>query len=126
MIGTILGAISKELKAIGVPYEFMRWTSDVQYPYFVGEYSETITDTEDGYNEYTMILTGTTKNAWLELEECRAKIKDHFTQIGGLRIANEEGVVVIFYDNSFPVPTGEADLKRIQINLHIKTWKGMK
>lgn len=126
MIGTILGIISKELQSIGVPYEFMRWTSDVQYPYFIGEYSEIVTDTEDGYNEYTLMLTGTTKNSWLELEEYRAKIKDHFTQMGGLRIAAEEGAVVIFYDNSFPVPTGEADLKRIQINLHIKSWKGMK
>lgn len=126
MIGTILGAISKELKAIGVPYEFMRFTSDVEDRYWVGEYSEVTTDTEDGYNEYTMLLTGTTQNAWLELIKDSEKIKDHFPQIGGLRTASEKGVVVIFYDNSFPVDTGEADLKRIQINLHIKTWKGMK
>ena len=126
MIRTILGIIGEELQSIGVPYEFMRWTSDVQYPYFIGEYSEIVTDTEDGYKEYTLMLTGTTKESWLELEEYRAKIEDHFTQFGGLRKATEKGAVVIFYDNSFPVPTGEADLKRIQINLHIKSWKGMK
>ena len=125
MIGTILGIVSKEMQNIDVPYEYMRWTSNVQYPYWIGEYSETTTDTEDGYNEYTLMVTGTTKGTWLELEEQRAKIKDHFPQIGGLRIATEKGVVVIFYENSFPVDTGEAELKRIQINLHIKSWKGM-
>jgi hypothetical protein len=126
MIVTALGVVNTELKYIDVPYEFMRWTSNVDDRYWVGEYSETPTDTEDGYEEGTLILTGTTKNRWSVLMQDRAKIKDHFSKIGGLRESTDEGTVVIFYENSFPVPTGEADLKRIQINLHIKMWKGMK
>lgn len=125
MIETALGITNTELKKIGVPYEFMRWTSHVKDRYWVGEYSETPTDTEDGYEEGTLILTGTTKNLWSVLMQDRAKIKDHFSKIGGLRTSTNKGTVVIFYDNSFPVPTGEADLKRIQINLQIKAWKGM-
>jgi hypothetical protein len=62
----------------------------------------------------------------MALMQDRAKIKDQFPKEGGLRIPTDNGVVVFFYDNSFPVDTGEADLKRIQINLHIKMWKGMK
>ncbi len=126
MIEAMLGIVKNAMQSNNIPYEFMRFKSDVEDRYWVGEYSEVTTDTEDGYNEYTMLLTGTTQNAWLELIKDTEKMKDHFPQIGGLRTANEEGVVVIFYDNSFPVPTGEADLKRIQINLHIKSWKGMK
>ena len=126
MIETALGIAKEELKNIDVPYEFMRWTSDVKDRCWVGEYSETPTDTEDGYEEGTLILTGTTKGFWSVLIQDRAKIKDHFPTVCGLRKATENGVVVIFYDNSFPVPTEEADLKRIQINLHIKMWKGMK
>lgn len=125
MIESVLGIIKAEMQIIEVPYEFMRWSPPGQDAFFVGEYTEVSTDTEDGYNEYTMMLTGTTQGSWLELEQQKAKIKDHFPQIGGFRKATEKGVVVIFYDNSFPIDTGEADLKRIQINLHIKTWKGM-
>lgn len=126
MIETALGITHSELKSIDVPYEFMRWTSPVEDRYWVGEYTEIPTDVEDGYEEGTLLLTGTTKNLWSVLMEDRVKIKDHFSKIGGLRKPTDDGTVVIFYENSFPVPTGEADLKRIQINLHIKMWKGMK
>ena len=127
MIEKTLGIVSSEMNIIDVPYEFMRWTSnDVPNRYWVGEYSETPTDTEDGYEEGTLILTGTTKEFWSVLMQDRDKIKDHFPSIYGSRIATDKGTVVIFYDGSFPVPTGEANLKRIQVNLKIKAWKGMK
>ena len=124
MIASILGIIREELHSMGIPYEFMRWTPPVKYPYFIGEFSETPTVTEDGNEEYSILLTGTTKNSWQELLDYGERIKDHFTENGAFHKATEKGVVVIFYENSFPVPTGEADLKRIQINLQIKSWKG--
>lgn len=123
---SILGTLATELNSIGVPYEYMRWTSVVEYPYWVGELTEVATINEDGYKEYTAMVTGTTKGSWLELEETRAKIEDHFPSVYGFRTQMDEGTVVIFYENSFPVPTGEADLKRMQINLRIMQWKGMK
>lgn len=125
MIETALGIAKDELYKIDVPYEFMRWTSDVEDRYWIGEFTETPTDTEDGYEEGTLILTGTTRSSWAVLMQDRAKIKDHFPKEFGLRIPTDKGVVVFFYDNSTPVDTGEADLKRIQINIHIKAWKGL-
>jgi hypothetical protein len=122
---TILKAIAEEMNIIGIPYEFMEWTDPVQYPYFVGEYSEVATSTEDGYKEVEVIVTGTTRASWMDLEQAKSTIEDHFHRIHGLRKSVEDGTVVIYYTNSFPVPTGEADLKRIQINLLIKKWKGM-
>ena len=122
---SVLEVITNELDSIGVPYEFMEWTDAVQYPYLVGEYSEAPQTSEDGYKESTMILTGTTNRLWLDLERIRAKIERHFPPIYGLRKSTDTGTVVIFYGNSFPVPTGEANLKRIQINLEIKEWKGL-
>ena len=120
---TALGIIAEELNNLDVPYEYMRWTSDeIPSVYFIGEYSETPTDTEDGYKEGTLILTGTTKGRWLGLEQVRARIEHHFDRIHGLRKSTDSGTVVIFYANSFPVDTGEADLKRIQINLQVKEW----
>lgn len=127
MIETALGIANDELNKIGVPYEFMRWTSEnIPDVYWIGEYSETPTDAEDGYREGTLMLTGTGMNAWLELMQHRAKIEDHFPIEGGLRISTAKGAVVIFYANSFPVPTGEENLKRMQVDLQIKAWKGMK
>ena len=126
MIETALGIAKDEMKKIDVPYEFMRWTSEKKDRYWVGEYMEIPTDTEDGYEEGTLILTGTTKGLWSALFQDRAKIKDHFPTTCGFRKATENGAVVIFYENSSPVPNEETDLKRIQINLHIKMWKGMK
>lgn len=126
MIEAALGIANNELRKIDIPYEFMRWTSTNTDIYWVGEYSEISTNAEDGYEEGTLILTGTTKNLWSVLMQHRAIIKDHFPNIGGLRKATDVGTVVIFYDNSIPVPTEDANLKRIQVNLHIKMWKGMK
>lgn len=120
---TALGIIKNEMDSMDVPYEFMGWTSTVTYPYWVGEYSEVPTVTEDGYKETSLILTGTTKGSWLELEQTRAMIEKRFRF--GVNYSTDEGAVAIFYENSFPVPTGEADLKRIQINLQVKEWKGM-
>lgn len=125
MIEKVLGIVATELNNIDVPYEFMRWTSTVEDRYWIGEFTETPTDTEDGYEEGILILTGTTRQSWLSLMQDRDKIKNHFPTIGGFRVPTDNGAVVIFYDNALSVPTGEADLKRIQINLQIKAWKGM-
>ena len=125
MIEAILGVIKDEMNIIDVPYAFMRWTSSTTPErYWIGEYTQTTTETEDGYEEYNILLTGTTKNSWREMLQDVAKIKEHFSPIGGLPKRTDKGVVVVYYDNSFPVPTGEADLKRIQVNLRIKAWKG--
>ena len=110
MIEAALGIAKDELKNIDVPYEFMRWTSEEKPDrYWVGEYLEIPTDTEDGYEEGTLILTGTTEGLWAVLIQDRTKIKDHFPTTCEFRKATENGAVVIFYEN-----------------LHIKMWKGMK
>lgn len=120
----MLEFIKNELAFIGVPYEFMRWTDIASYPYFVGEYTGVPTDTEDGNRDSTFILTGFTRNSWLELEQIREKVERHFSASGGLRgQTSDGGAVAVFYSSAFPVPTGEADLKKIQINLDVKEWR---
>lgn len=121
----MLAFIKTELERIGIPYAFMRWNADVKHPYFIGEYSEVVTTNEDGYEEYSFILTGTTRGTWGELETAKNTIKNHFPSVGGLRGSTADGTVVVFYDNAFPIDTGEADLKRIQINLTIKKWRAI-
>ena len=123
---SVLGIFADEMNILGVPYEFMQWTSAVRYPYFVGEYSETTPTTEDGYKASTIMVTGTTRGSWLELQQFKELIENHFPSIFGLRKATDDGTVVFYYANAFPVDTGEANLKRIQINIDVKEWRCIK
>lgn len=120
----MLNFIKEQMDIISVPYEFGEWSSDVKYPYFVGEYEEESPTTEDGSEQFTLILTGFNRGTFSVLETVKEKIKKHFP-IHGLRGRTKDGgAIAVFFDGAFPVPSGEAGLKKIQINLKIKTWKG--
>lgn len=119
--------IKEQMDILSVPYEFGEWTSKVQYPYCVGEITETEPTTEDGYEQSTFLLTCFNRGSegvLLGLEEIKEKIKKHFNSIYGIRSATEGGSIAVYYGGAFYVPTNEAELKRIQINLIIKEWKG--
>lgn len=114
--------ISEKLERLKIPYAFEEWTAnEVPDPYFVGEYNEVESTEreENGYQEITFILTGTGRK-WLGLEQAKEIIENNITETAIL--SNGNGIAV-FYSNSFPVPTGDAELKRIQINLTIKEWR---
>lgn len=116
--------ISDQMAALGIPYEFGEWTSGVVYPYFVGEITEEPTTTEDGLEESTMILTGWARGKYIDLETAKEKIKQHFNHSTGMCASTDSGSIAVFFDGAFYIPSGEADLKKIQINLKIKEWKG--
>jgi hypothetical protein len=115
--------IKEQMDLLAVPYEFGQWTSAVKYPYFVGEITEEPVTTESGLQESTMLLSGFTRGKYLDMEKMKDAIKAHFHPIHGLVGQTESGAIVVFFDGAFYIPTGEADLKRIQINLKIKEWK---
>ena len=118
-----LTVISNSMQELQIPYEFGVWTQEPVYPYFVGEYTETPPLNEDGMQEKSFLLTGFTRGRWLELEEAKEKIKKHFNKVSGKTVIADGGsAVAVFYSNALVVPTGEADLKRIQINLIVKEW----
>ena len=56
------------LESLSIPYEFMQWTKPLSFPYFVGEYTEIEPMNEDGLEQGTLILTGTTNKNYLTLE----------------------------------------------------------
>lgn len=122
----LFGIIAAEMCDLGLNYDFMECnTRMIQYPYWVSEPSGSPITTEDGYEETTVILTGTTNGTWLELEQAREKIQKRFHPISGLHAPTDDGAVAIYYNNGFMVPTGEANLKRIQINLQCKEWRNI-
>lgn len=116
--------INEQMTAIGIPYEFGEWSSAIKYPYFVGEITEDPITTEDGLEESTALVTGFHRGKRIDLEKAKKKIKDHFDPICGLQGVTEKGAIIVFYDGAFYIPSGEADLLKMQINLKIKEWKG--
>lgn len=122
-----LKIISDAMDALGLEYSFMEYrlhgggkAPDV---YFVGEYQEIAPISEDGMQETTFMLTGFTRGAWLALEEAKNLINNYFDKVSGKTVIADNGTAVaIFYANSFVVPTGDAELKKIQINLDVKEW----
>ncbi len=116
--------VNEQMDSIAVPYEFGEWTSPVSYPYSVGEITEDPITTEDGAEQSTLLLTLFHRGKVIDLLSIKEKIKKHFHPIYGLRGETEGGAIAVFYDGFLPVPSGEADLKKIQINLQIKEWKG--
>lgn len=121
-----LKVISDAMAELGLNYEFMEWNSKPAYPYFTGEYQETESMTEDGLQESTFILNGFSRKSFLELEKAKDSIASYFKPISGYMSMEEDGSVIgIFYASSMMIPTEDAELKRIQINLTIKEWKVM-
>lgn len=115
-----LKIISENLTNAGINYEFGEWTSDVIYPYFVGEYQETEPMTEDGLIESTFILTGFSRGSWLDLENAKEIIQRLFSNF---TIITESGSgLAIYYAGALIVPTGDAELKRIEIRLKVNEW----
>lgn len=121
MSQAVLSYIDKQLTEAGVPYEFAEWTSKAVNTYFVGEYSETPPSEEDGSIESTFILNGFTNSRWIDLEELKEKIEKLFTYC--TTILDDGSAVDVAYAGAQIIPTGNATLKRIQINLTIKEWR---
>lgn len=121
----VLKIISDAMAALGLEYGFGEYSGNpVVYPYFVGEYTETESFTEDGLQESTVLLTGFSRASWIALENAKERIENYFNRVGGKTVITDNGsVAAIFYAHSMIVPTGDAELKSIQINLNVKEWK---
>ena len=113
--------IDKELQGLGINYEFGRWKSEIVYPYWVGSFTEVPSD--DGPAETTFILEGFTRGSYLELLENKETIENHFTHGITAILENHSGVAVVYADANCDIPTGDANLKKIQVNLTVKEWK---
>lgn len=124
MTKATLSLISRAMKEMGIEYALAEYRkSPVVYPYFVGEYQEFEATTSDGLQESTFILTGFSRGSWLDLENAKEKIAKYFGRVSAKTVIldNGSGVAVSFSDSQI-VPTGDAELKRIQINLNVKEW----
>lgn len=114
-------AFAKEMKALNINYAFMEWREKVTYPYFTGEYYENDFTFEDNSTGGEILLEGWARGAWAELYELSDKIKTHFANFTTII---ENTAISITFLNAAPVRTGDIELKKIQIRLETKAWKG--
>ena len=127
MSKAVLKTIKDSMKEIGINYQFKKWKGHPEYPYFVGSYQEVPNPLEDGMQETSFILTGFARSdgnvdGVLQLEEVKETIKNYFNT-GKVVTTDSGSVVAIFYANTFgDLPTGDAELEKIEINLTIKEW----
>lgn len=117
-----LNIIDKAFTELGFKYAFMRWDSEVTYPYMVGFYDEIETNSEDGQSEYEFTVEIFHRGSFLDLEEIKEKIKKYFTKEG--RIWNiKNNAVVISYERALLIEQDDSELKRMNIYLMIKKWE---
>ena len=123
---TALQFINDQMSVLGINYEFNEWTSEpIPKTYFVGdEYREDEATTEDGAKTSSLIVVGFNRGKSIDLYEAKEKIEKHFDPIVGLSATTDSGCITVFFADSFNIPSGEADLTKIQFTLKIKEWKG--
>lgn len=119
----ILSVINTEMEKLSLNYEFGRMSkSPPDYPYWVGDYTESEPLTEDGMETATILLTGFSRGKYSELERQKNIIKGYFKHE---KVITLDGVAVVFYfSGSFNIPIEDNDLKKCQINISVKMWKG--
>lgn len=127
MTKNALKIISDAMKSLGLEYAFMRYKvkpgKKEPLMYFTGEYQEIEPMYENGMHESKFLLNGWSRGTWLALEEAKDKICNYFNRVSGKTVIAEDGsAVAIFYASASVVQTGDADLKRIQINLDVMEW----
>lgn len=120
-----LAFINDTLNDAGIEYEFGQWSSNsIPSLYFVGEFTDIESLNEDGLQETSFLITGTTHGSWLELIEAKEKIEELFPSGSGKIVMLDNGSsLAIYFGTAIVVPTDTMELKRIQINLTIKEWK---
>ena len=119
---TTMGYVSGLLKECVQPCEFMRIHGALPETYWTWEYTETpsMFSTENGYQETTIIVRGFISGEWMRLEEGKERIE----KACGITAILKDGTgIAVSYDSAMVVPTGDAQLKSIKINLTAQEWK---
>lgn len=116
--------IKEQMEILEVPYEYGEWTEEITYPYFTGEIIESPYTTEDGFHGSSLKITGWHRGYMVELERYKNKIEQHFHPITGCTQKMDNSTIAGFYESAFYIPSGDADLKKIEISIELKEWRG--
>ncbi|MGO5081147.1 hypothetical protein ACTQ3L_03940 [Oscillospiraceae bacterium LCP25S3_E4] len=94
----------------------------ITYPYWVGEALYTSQTYEDKSENITIKLVGISRGSYTELLREYDRIKNYFKHTRKLHF--DSGVAVFNLAGTTPyIPTGDADLKRTEINIDGTLWE---
>lgn len=118
----LLELIYNELvNVLGLNYEYMEYTGELKYPYMTGEHYTNYYDIDTGRLEGELLLEVWNRGKEIDLIQIHDKIQNHFKML----IKYQDGTgFCIAYKNKQATRTGDMDLKKIQVYLETKIWKG--
>lgn len=116
----LLTAFKNALDSLGIESAF-RVYAGTQYPYMTYEYYETNVTHEDGGTDGELLCEIWSRNTFAELIEIKEKLKEFFKQ-KNIKVGNN--MYHFDYVSSTPEDTGDAELKKIQVNITTRYWKG--
>ncbi len=122
-----LQMIASDMEALNLQYALGEWKSHPEGIYFVGEYQEVEPLNEDGEEESEFLLTGFARGDVSGLEDAKDRIREYYDPVHG-RVAvakDKSSVAAVFYSRCLTF-TGEAEVKKVQINLKVKEWRKRK
>lgn len=123
MTDAALAWIGNMMESLSIPYAFQEWKEKPpEEGYFVGDYVEspTMDREESGHTESQFILRGFTRREWAWIEQAKRKIEKG---VASTTILPDGTGLAVFYSHGEHVPTGDAAIKSIKINLTIQEWR---
>ena len=115
----LLKVIKDELLKLGINYEYGEYTSELKYPYAVGEYNENTYQYESNITDGEFILVVFHRGNELDLINIKEQVKNVFADY---RKVVTGGTVYVSYRSKLFIR--EAELKKMEIYLDTKTMKG--
>lgn len=123
MTEAALAWVNALMESLSIPYAFMEWKEKPpEEGYFVGEFIEAPTTDryENGHTQFTFILRGFSRKDWMVLERYKRQIEK---KAACTTILPDGTGLAVFYEYGEYVPTGDASLKSIKINLKMQEWR---
>lgn len=120
MKNRLLTAFKSALDYLGITSAYRRYSGD-KYPYLTYEYFVTNVSHEDGGTDGELFCEIWTRGTLAELDDIDEKLKDYFKQ-KNIKVDND--VIHFDYATSTPEDTGDSELKKLQVTITTKYWKG--
>lgn len=119
----VLSVIAREMSKLNIDYHYMyNDNQHVIYPYVTAEYSENSYTHEENSTSADLLLEVWNRGGYIPLLEVAKTIKQHFSDF---RYTCDNFAMCVTYDGCFAQRTNDIKLKKLEIHLSIKVWKGV-
>ena len=120
MKNKLLTVFKSALNGLGITSAYRRYSGD-KYPYLTYEYFVTNVSNEDGSTDGELLCEVWTRGTYAELDAIDEKLKEYFKK---LFVNVDNGVIYFDYATSTPEDEEDGELKKLQITITTKIWKG--